>query len=429
MRVAVIGASGLVGSHVVARLLSDGIPVLGIGRDVAAASRRCPGVDWRRLDLARATTQDWATALAGVTAVANCAGALQDGPADDLRAAHVEGLRRLLEAARQAGVARFVQVSAAGADASPGAFGRTKREAEALLRDSGLDWIVLRPGLVLGTTAYGGSALLRGLAAFPFAIPVVHGAARLQVVGADDLASAVAAALAPKAPSGAVVDLVSAEEVPLADLLRRLRAWLGLRPAPVLELPPSLAALAGRSADALAWLGWRSPMRSATLGQLAAGVRGDGNAAPRLLGLAMRGPAAWLAAHPAGVQESWFARLYLLKPIVLATLALFWLASGVVGLLRLDAAAALLDAAGFDAWAARAAVVAGAVADIALGLLALHRRSARVALLGMLAVTAAYLAGATLWRPDLWLDPLGPLVKSIPAALLAVTALATLEDR
>jgi hypothetical protein len=47
----------------------------------------------------------------------------------------------------------------------------------------------------------------------------------------------------------------------------------------------------------------------------------------------------------------------------------------------------------------------------------------------MIAVTAAYLLGGTLLTPALWLDPLGPLVKSIPAAVLALTALAVLEDR
>jgi hypothetical protein len=47
----------------------------------------------------------------------------------------------------------------------------------------------------------------------------------------------------------------------------------------------------------------------------------------------------------------------------------------------------------------------------------------------MIAVAAAYLAGATLLRPDLWLDPLGPLVKIVPALLLAATARMILEER
>jgi hypothetical protein len=158
-------------------------------------------------------------------------------------------------------------------------------------------------------------------------------------------------------------------------------------------------------------------------------VRGDGAAAVALLGRPVRGLAAWLSAHPAGAQEAWFARLYLLKPAVIGVLALFWLVSGAIGIARLAEAAAVLEQAGFAPGLARAAVLGGSVADIALGLLALHRRGARIALWGMVAVTAGYLAGATLWRPDLWLDPLGVLVKTVPAAMLAVAAMALLEDR
>lgn len=44
-------------------------------------------------------------------------------------------------------------------------------------------------------------------------------------------------------------------------------------------------------------------------------------------------------------------------------------------------------------------------------------------------MTAAYLMGATLFRPDLWLDPLGPLLKTLPAAAAALVALAILDER
>jgi hypothetical protein len=57
------------------------------------------------------------------------------------------------------------------------------------------------------------------------------------------------------------------------------------------------------------------------------------------------------------------------------------------------------------------------------------RRSASVALQGMVALTLAYLAGATIWRPDLWSDPLGPLLKSAVAAVLALAVLGMMSER
>jgi uncharacterized membrane protein len=78
---------------------------------------------------------------------------------------------------------------------------------------------------------------------------------------------------------------------------------------------------------------------------------------------------------------------------------------------------------------ANAVVYGGAVIDIALGAAILVRRWTGAAALGMIAVTCAYLAGGTLFTPHLWLDPLGPLVKAIPAMMLALTALALTQDR
>jgi hypothetical protein len=92
-------------------------------------------------------------------------------------------------------------------------------------------------------------------------------------------------------------------------------------------------------------------------------------------------------------------------------------------------AIAILTASGMDAVLARGAVIGGSLIDIALALLLIWRPTAARALQGMLLVTMGYLLAGTLVRPDLWLDPMGPLLKSIPAAFLAVAALATLDER
>ncbi len=427
MRVAVIGAYGLIGSYVSARLAADGHDVVGVGREIARARRRFPAIDWKQADLATATVEDWTALLAGAGAVVNCAGALQDSPRDDLRAVHVEGVLRLMAACETLG-ARLVHVSAAGVEAGkPTAFNATKHEAEVLLEVVEGDWIILRPGLVIAPAAYGGTALLRGLAGFPGVVPVVHGISRVQVVAAQDVAAAVALCL--DGPTRVKLDLVHEEAVTLSDLVARLRGWLGLPTAPVIDLPPVLARITAAASDALAFLGWRSPMRTAALEQLRMGVRGEAGDAARL-GLKLQSLDAMLAAMPSGVQERWFARSYFAKPLILACLFAFWLASGVIGLTAgFDPAVAVLTVAGAAHGPAVGAVVGGSVIDIALALLLAHRRTAAPALKGMILVTAGYLVGGTIVRPDLWLDPMGPLVKSLPAAVLALAALALLEER
>jgi hypothetical protein len=187
--------------------------------------------------------------------------------------------------------------------------------------------------------------------------------------------------------------------------------------------------LVARIADALAWLEWRSPLRSATLGQLAAGVVGDADQAQRLLGFQPKTLADLLAEQPSSVQERWFARLYFVKPLMLASLALVWIASGLVGLARIEAAAAVLARGGVAPSLAATLVVGGAGVDVLLGVLVLARPTARWALRGMVVATAAYLVGASHWRPDLWADPLGPWLKTIPIAVLAVATLAVMDER
>lgn len=429
MRILVIGAYGLVGGFVTARLVVAGHDVRGVGRDTTAAERRFPAAQWVSADLRTISASDWERLLDGVDAVVNCAGALQDSPRDDLDAVHRRALLGLAEACAAAGVRRLVHISAAGVEAERGRFARTKRAAEEALQATALDWVILRPGLVLAPAAYGGGGLLRGLAGFPGFIPALMQNSVVQVVAVEDVAEAVARCVQPDAPARLTCDLVAADPTRLGDILIALRAWLGLRPGRLLTIPPVAGRLAAATADGLGWLGWRSPMRSAALIQLSAGVQGRSADAPEKLGLRPRELAETLAHWPSGVQERWYARLYFLKPGVLATLALFWAISGALGLAGHAEAARLLTDAGVSRDVADACVVAGSLADLALAVLVCFRRTAPLALLGMIALTIAYLAGATALAPHLWADPLGPLVKSIPAAVLALVALAVMDER
>ena len=130
------------------------------------------------------------------------------------------------------------------------------------------------------------------------------------------------------------------------------------------------------------------------------------------------------------VADQWFARLYLLKPLVLASLAGFWVLSGLIALtVSFDAATAILTSHGFAPPLGKAATVVSSLVDIAIGLGIAWRKSCRVALTAGIAMSAFYMAGAAVLTPDLWTEPLGALVKTFPAIVLMLVALATLEDR
>ena len=431
MRILVLGGYGLIGAAVLVRLVAAGHAVAGLGRSVAAARRRYRDATWLEQDIASlAEPQDWRPLLADVDAVVNCSGALQDGARDDVQTVQSVAMQALFQACAQAGVRKIVQVSAVGATRQASTlFMRSKAEADAALAGYDLDWVILRPGLVLAPAAYGATALLRALASVPLVTPLLDGGQPIQTVHVDDVAEAVLLAVEGRVPARASYDLVEDAPHTLAGIVAAWRKRLGYAEAPVVALPRRLGLLAFRLGDALGALGWRSPLRSTALRQVEAGVTGDPAAWTRASGHRLASLEKSLRRLPADVQERWFGRLWLLKPVVIATLSLFWMASGLVGLARFDAAIAVLTDHGIGPAAALGAVAAGIALDLALGVAILFRRCMPGAALAMVAATMAYLLAGSVIAPDLWADPLGPYVKAIPGAVLALVAAALAEER
>jgi uncharacterized protein YbjT (DUF2867 family) len=431
MRVLITGAYGLIGSACLARLRRENHDLVGAGRAVGAARRRMPYAQWVEVDFARLTTPAaWRTLLAGIEAVVNCVGVLQDGARDDMSRVQ-QATCALFDACRDAGIRRVVHVSAIGADRDgPTEFSRTKATAEAHLAGLDLDWLILRPALVLAPAVHGGSAMVRALAAVPLMTPLVAAESRIQVVSLDEVADTIARALAPGAPAKATWELMHPRVLSLREIVTATRGWLGFPPRSVLAVPEALASIVSGVADALGWLGWRSPARSTALKQLSAGVVGDPAAWIAATGITPKSLADILAATPASVQDRWFARLYLLKPVALVALAVFWIATGAFALgPGRTAALGHLRQAGFAPAFADFVLVVGSIFDIVLGSLLLVRRFARAALITMLAVTPGYLLVGTLTAPEFWFDPLGPYTKIIPVLIATMLTLAILDER
>jgi len=270
VRIVVTGASGNVGSAVLRRLVADG------GHDLVGVSRRRPAAEppfdsvaWRTVDL----TDDAATGklvgvLDGADAVVHLAWGFQ--PSHDLRWLEelgVGGTRRVLAAVASAGVPHLVHMSSVGAysprrsdtpvdeswptDGVPSSpYSRHKAAAERLLDAHQATYperVVtrLRPGIIGQRAA--GSALLRyGLPGFvPGSVlghvPVLPLDRRLRIptVHADDVAAAVAAALAGAVPGP--FNLAAEPPVTSPDIAEALGARLVHVPSPVLRTGMSLA--------------------------------------------------------------------------------------------------------------------------------------------------------------------------------------------
>jgi len=150
--VAVAGATGFVGRYVVRELLDRGVTVRALTRSGEKAAEVLP--DHPNLRLVRGDVFDADTVrtlVEGCDAIANCIGIRREAGTITFEKMHVRVVEILADAAKKAGVSRFVHVSAIGT--RPNAktdYHRSKFGGEALLRRSGLDWTILRPSLVHG---------------------------------------------------------------------------------------------------------------------------------------------------------------------------------------------------------------------------------------------------------------------------------------
>lgn len=423
MRILLVGGTGLVGSAIHARLCAEGHECVPVSRHPAAPN----GAHHIILDVARTTTSRWKDILAGVDAVINAAGALQG---QDMRGVHVAGSAALYAACESAGVRRVILFSAIGIDRDARSkFSRTKRQGEAALMARDLDWVVLRPSVVVGRPAYGGSALLRGLASLPV-LPVMPDTAAIQPVHLDDVVETALFFLQPDAPSRIALDLAGPRRMAFSDVVALFRSWLRWGPAYHLHLPAWAASGAYRAGDVAQMLGWQAPINSTAQAEMRRGATGDPEAWRQVTGVRPRDLQVALAGEPASVQERWFARLYALKPLIFGLFAAFWIVTGIISLgPGWEMGMSLLREGGLPERFATLIVIAGALADIIIGIAIIWRPLSRYGLWAALIISLTYVVIGTVLVPRLWAEPLGPMLKIWPVLMLNLVAMAIREDR
>ena len=251
--VVVFGGSGFIGRHVVRVFAGDGWRVrVAVRRpDLATHLQPLGGVGQIVPVQANLRSRDTvAAAVDGADAVVNLVGIMGERGRQTHAALHALGARLVAEAAKAAGVARLVHMSAIGAAAgSPSSYARSKADGEAAVLDVSPEAIVLRPSVVFGPED-GFFNLFAGLVGLSPVLPLIGGGETpLQPVYAGDVAEAVAriveGAVAGKATPGAVYELGGPEVLSLADCVRRAVEETGRRRVFV-KVPFGMAAALAR---------------------------------------------------------------------------------------------------------------------------------------------------------------------------------------
>jgi NADH dehydrogenase len=244
MRIAVIGDTGFVGSHLVPHLGRAGNRVVAVSR----SGRRRP--DWgRRVEALAADITTGAgldDALAGADAVVHLVAIPRELGGRRFEDVNIHGAERTVESAERAGVRRFVHLSVLGVTDDPGlAYLFSKWRGEQAVRRSSLDWVVLRPSLLFGDWDGFFNLVKTTLRWWSPGVVVIpgRGDARFQPLSVDDLAIAVEKSVTDPDRTGSVYEIGGPDWLTYGQIVDEVMRATGMRRVKVGIPIPLLSAL------------------------------------------------------------------------------------------------------------------------------------------------------------------------------------------
>ena len=215
--VAVTGASGYLGSKICETLESRGWQVIKLARSPGRSHGRALSYD-----LAAPVTARVREALRSADALIHAAYDLSLTSSADIWRVNVDGTRRLLEAAKETGVARIIVLSSMSAFAGTAQlYGRAKLDIEAITAEFG--GCAIRSGLVHSERAGGMAGALRRITTLPV-VPVIAGGAGVYTVWEEDLMKVVALLASATTLEPGTISVAHPDRVALTDLLRAFAA-------------------------------------------------------------------------------------------------------------------------------------------------------------------------------------------------------------
>ncbi|MDB5942606.1 MAG: hypothetical protein JWQ13_2172 [Ramlibacter sp.] len=420
VRILIIGATGFIGRALATELRRRGHQVVAASRQPASQAETL------QVDFAQVPPASWwLPRLAGIDAVVNAVGILREQRDQRFDALHTHAPVELFLACVAARVGIVIQVSALGADEhAQSRYHLSKRAADEVLRTLALRGAIVQPSLVydLGGESAG---LFNKLASLPVLALPRRGQVQVQPVHLSDVVDGIAALLEAPPPSIQTIAFAGPQPLSLREYLARLRKVLGWGRALVLPFPQALFV-------AMASVAGRVP--GSFLDRETAGMLLRGNTAPA-------GPLQRLLGHPARPVEAFLdkeqalaartcAALAIFLPLLRLGLALLWLWTAAVslGLYPVQESYALLARVGLVGALATVALYSAALIDLALGVatLAAPARWRRWVWAAQLALIAGYTVLISLFLPEYWLHPYGPISKNIPI-IAAIALLWALE--
>jgi len=286
MRIFLTGSTGFVGRHMLQRLLAEGHTVRALARDPArTAAPAQPGVEFVAGDVVEGAGLD--QGMKGCDAVVHLVGIIVERGGNTFARVHHLGARNVVEAAKRAGIGRFIHMSALGVRGNGvAAYQITKWRGEEEVRNRGIPYCILRPSLIFGPGDGFVTQMIETMRSAPWLRPVPgNGSPRFRPIFIDDVTACFARALTSEQASNQTIELGGAEELSLDQVLARIAHFAGVRKPPV-HIPMPLMFAGAFVAQSL----WKNPPVTVDqLRMLREGSTCDIGPMVRILGVQPRG--------------------------------------------------------------------------------------------------------------------------------------------
>ena len=253
MSILVTGASGYLGSHIVKQLVAAGKPVRALVRSRAWAEveGRLAGLNIEYVEGDATKPETLPAAVKGATAIIHTVAIAIEKGARRYEEIIYRGTVNIADAAKAAGIRRFVNISQLGADSKlPYRFLASKGKAQEYVAASGLDWTAFRPSVMWGPEDEFANSFARLVPLTPLIFPIIgDGQAKFQPVWVEDVAAAVVKSLDDATTIGQEFELGGPEVLTIAEIERRTFAAIGARrlmipfPIPLLRIPVTLMSI------------------------------------------------------------------------------------------------------------------------------------------------------------------------------------------
>jgi uncharacterized protein YbjT (DUF2867 family) len=229
MKIAITGGTGFVGRNVARQFAMKGQALVLIARGQNRTDRSVldiPNSSFVPSDLQ--DTADLAQAFADCQAVVHGAGINREIGEQTYQKVHIEGTRNVVEAARKAGVGKIVLISFLRARPNCGsAYHESKWAAEEIVRNSGLDYTILKCGVIYGRGDHMLDHLSHALYTFPLFALVGFKTQLIRPNAAEDVARIVEASVVQGALPKQTVPALGPEQLTLREAVRRVAAVAG----------------------------------------------------------------------------------------------------------------------------------------------------------------------------------------------------------